>query len=313
MTNQIRINDRAPASVARYTLPADGLRALETAWGGVLPGQFHFDWSEDTPASERERREQQARSDLERAGVLVRDAAGDWRPESHLGRFLDIARQPTTVASATAWDRDQQLMVELVCGPAFGLALTRRRFRLDDCGDGAGRQAWGDEDSITVTLGRRSTVLSLPLDLLDEVRPAGGERLSESTPATLRLADSVALVQAIRASERPDLVDAMLERTGSPSSGEPWRSLAAGIEAGFHVVLRAPGQRSWFGLWLLAGGLWLSLGADIASVRRDPAASTAPVTGPDLVDDSRVRLTATTWGGIIAAYLMCAASLEQEA
>lgn len=303
------MND-APA--ARYVLTADQLRQLEAAWGGQLPDGFSFVWSDDVPQTERERRDTTARDALRAAGLLVAGPHGPVEP--HVRRFLDVLRRPTVVVAAQAWTRERQWLELLGCDAQWGTSLsrTRRPSPGHAVPPNPGEAPWADEDAVHLTLAQRGTTLARPLDLLDQVRQPDGERTVDAAPVALNLADSVAAVAACRPDRNPDVAYQLLRQVGADRSGEPFSSLAAGIDAGFEVTVTAHGLQPRHGLYVRARGLWVSLAA-----RTDPAL--APVeagkrpSGPALVDATTVRLASTTASSIVADYLTTVTALQHEA
>lgn len=294
---------------ARYNLTADQLRQLEKAWGGRLPDDFHFAWSADVPRDERERRDAQAQDALRRGGLL--GTGPDRAVERHVRQFLDVLRRPTVAVAVQAWTRQRQWLQQIWCDAQWGTSLLRARRPASGPPSGADATPWADEDAIHLTLTQRGTALARPLSLFEQVRQPDGERTVAAAPVVLSLAESVAVVSACRPDRNPDVALELLRHVGADRSGEPFRSLAAGVDAGFEVTVAAPGAQTQHGLYLCAQGLWVSLGTRIDSVMAHVAAGKSLPSGAELADGATVRLTTVTAGSIIADYLTTATALQQ--
>ena|GEM_PF-6039485 len=293
------MNDGAPA--ARYVLTADQLRQLEAAWGGRLPDSFHFVWSDEVPPTERDRRDSAAREALQATGLL--GPGPDGPVERHVRRFLDVLHRPAVVVATQAWTQERQWIELVWCDAQWGASLLRTRRPSPDPAPSGPAAPWADEDAVHLTLAQRGTVLARPLDRLEQVRQPDDERTVVAGPVVLNLAESVAVVAACRPDRNPDVAHELLRQVGADQSGEPFRSLAAGIDAGFEVTVAAPGVLARHGLYLRSQGLWVSLGARIDSVLAQVAAGKEPPSGPVLADTATVRLVPVAASRIIADYL----------
>ncbi len=303
------------APAARYTLTADQLRQLETAWGGRLPDTFHTDWSDDVPADERQRRDAQARDELHAAGLLVptphdQDDPTGVEVEPHVRRFLDVLHRTRVVVAVHAWDEDHQQVEQVWCDGQWGLSLRRGRRPASPDLPGPPPQAsaarddapWADRNAIHLTLAQPGTVLARPLDLFEQVR-GPHERTVTAAPVVLSVARSVAVVRACQPGHRREVAYEMLRRVGADPSGEPFHSLALGIDAGFEITVTSPaspvGQH---GTYLRAQDMWVSLAAQVGSVVPQVNAG-GRLSGPALAEASTVRLAPTTTSSIVADYL----------
>ncbi len=270
-----------------------------------MPDGFHFVWSDDVPPTEREPRDTTARTALRDAGLLGPGPDGPVEP--HVRRFLDVLHRPTAVVAAQAWTREQHWIEVLACDAQWGTSLLRARRPPDDPTTAA--DPWVDEDAIVLSMAQTGPTLARPLDLFEQVRQPD-ERAMVTAPVVLTLAESVAAVAASRPDRDPEVARQLWQQVGADRSGEPFLSLAAGIDAGFEVTATAPHLPTQHALYLNAQGTWVSLAS-----QTDPTALTASEkpSGPDLVDATTVRLATVTAGSIIADYLTTVAALQREA
>ncbi|MDR3069051.1 MAG: hypothetical protein LBU50_06070 [Cellulomonas sp.] len=302
------------APTVRYNLTADQLRLLEDAWGGRLPDDFHFEWSDAVAQTDRDRRDTTARDALRDGGLL--EPGPDGSVERHVRRFLDVLRRPTAVVTVRAWTRRRQWLEQVWCDAQWGISLLRAQVPSPGTtdpppGDGDRQLPWADEDAIRLSLAQRGTALAEPLDLFEQVREPSGERTVAVEPIVLNLAESVAVVAACRPDRSPEVAYELLRQVGADRSGEPFHSLAGGIDAGFEVVVAAPDAPARHGLYVRARGLWVSLGARIDSVGAQVAAGLEPPTGQALADATAVRLAVVTAGTVVADYLTSVTDLQE--
>jgi hypothetical protein len=292
--------------LARHVLTADELLSLETAWEASLPTDFHAQWSSQTSHDDRERREAAARQHLREQGLISDDPPASHdaaRVEPHVGYFLTLTAHPTAMVGVQAWTPARSWMHQVYCDRQWGVGLTRARRPLPESESSA---HWADEDAIGLAMGTREATLGLPLELLDHIRTPDAERQPAGEPLTVSLASSVAAVKAAEAGRDPDVAREVLRSVGADQSGEPFRSLARGIDAGFEITIGAKGSPVWHAIYVCSSGMWVSLATNI------PAAmgTTPPAfTGSQLVDASTIRLTPVTASSIAADYLTFTASL----